>query len=147
PRFAGAVAVPGAVESEVRAQLETAVELDEQVLARGVDGIDLLADDPRNLGARQPRTGAGDDAPGQVWPQRDGDSCERVPFRHQAIIADARDFRRTNPRYPWMKPDLSRDSEWGERPAGSPSIFAMTSSRRAGSLRRVGSAPSAALAT
>ena len=52
PGLAGAVAMPRAVQPEVGPQLEAAVELDEQVLAGGVDGIDLLADDPRDLRAR-----------------------------------------------------------------------------------------------
>ena len=47
PRLAGAVAVPRAVQPEVGPELEAAVELDEQVLARGIDRVDLLADDPR----------------------------------------------------------------------------------------------------
>ena len=55
PRLARAVAVPRAVQPEVRPQLEAAVELDEQVLAGGVDGVDLLADDARDL---RPRAGA-----------------------------------------------------------------------------------------
>ena len=98
PRLAGAVAMPRAVQPEVGPQLQAAVELDQQVLAGGVDGIDLLADDARNLRSRQARAGSRDDAPGQVRPQRDGDSCEGVSFRHQAIIAGTRSLRMTSPR-------------------------------------------------
>src|SRR5690349_14978610 len=135
------------MEAEVRSQLQATIELDEQVLAGGVDGIDLLADDPRDLRSRQPRTGASDHAPGQVRPERHSNSSERIPFRHQAIIADARNFRRTSPRYPWMKPALSMVSYCGERPTGSPSMRAMTSSRRLPSVRSVPSASTEACRT
>ena len=98
PGLAGAVAMPRAVEPEVRPELEAAVELDEQVLAGRVDGIDLLADDARDLGPGQPGASARHDPAGEVRPERDGDSSERVTFRHQAIIAPARSLRRTSPR-------------------------------------------------
>ena len=98
PGLAWAVAVPRAVQPEVGPELEAAVELDEQVLAGGIDGIDLLADDAADLRSREPGAGSRDDPPGQVGPQGNGDSCERVAFRHQAIIAPARGLRRTSPR-------------------------------------------------
>jgi hypothetical protein len=98
PRLARPVAVPRPMEPKVRPELEAAVELDQQVLARRVDGIDLLADDAADLRSRQPGAGSRDDPPGQVRPQGNGNSCERVAFRHQAIIAPARGLRRTSPR-------------------------------------------------
>jgi hypothetical protein len=98
PRLAGPVAVPRAVQPEVRPQLQAAVELDEQVLPGGVHGVDLLADDARDLRPGQPGARCLHDPAGKVRPERDGDSGERVPFRHQAIIAPARSLRMASPR-------------------------------------------------
>jgi hypothetical protein len=98
PGLAGPVAMPRAVEPEVGPQLEATVELDEQVLACGVNGVDLLPDDERDLRPGQAGAGARHDPAGEVRPERDGDSSERVSFRHQAIIAPARSLRRTSPR-------------------------------------------------
>jgi hypothetical protein len=49
PAFARTVAMPRPVHSQVGAQLEIAVEPDQQVLADRLHGLDLVPDDPLDL--------------------------------------------------------------------------------------------------
>src|SRR6185503_4625815 len=88
PRLAGPVPMPRAVQPEMGPQLQAAVELDEQVLAGGIDGIDLLAHDPRDLRPRKPGARRRHDPAGKVGPEGDGDAGEGISFRH--VLSDHR---------------------------------------------------------
>jgi hypothetical protein len=84
PALPGPVAVPRAVHAQVRAQLEAAIEADEQVLALGIHALDALADKALDLGhrARPLCPGGLHDPAVEVGPQSGRGPCEGVAFGH-----------------------------------------------------------------
>ena len=89
PPLTGPVAVPRAVHPEVGPDLETVVEADQQVLAKGLDRGDLATDDARDLGHRAGAgsAGGGDGAADEVRPKTRRRPEERVAFGHSGVAA------------------------------------------------------------
>jgi hypothetical protein len=71
------------MEAEMRPQLETVLEPDQEVLAEGLDRVDALTDHPRDLGSGQARASRHHDPTGEVGPQSDRDPSEGVAFCHR----------------------------------------------------------------
>jgi hypothetical protein len=68
PAFTWPVPVPGPVHAEMRPDLEAVVKTDQQILAEGLDGADLLPDDALDLwnATRASRPGSRYGAPDEV---------------------------------------------------------------------------------
>ena len=84
PGFTRPVPVPRPVHPQVRAELQAAVEPDDEVLADRVDGIDRASDEAVRLRDGTWTVGArrGDGPPDEVRPQTRGGPEQRVAFRH-----------------------------------------------------------------
>ena len=104
PRLARPVAVPRPVHAQVRAELQPAVEPDDQVLADRLHGVDATSDKAVGLRDRARAVGArrGDGAPDEVRPKPGGGPVERVALGHAATSRCATSGRgrraRTRPR-------------------------------------------------
>ncbi len=87
PSLARPVAVPRAVHPQVRPDDEAVVEPDQQVLAERLDGGDVAADHPPDLGDRSRPAGPcrGDGPAHEVWPKARRGPEERVAFGHSGV--------------------------------------------------------------